>query len=217
MSWTVAAKADNSKPDMLELQAAIHAAEQEKILMFCSSNDGGQFVSDTLPAHSNRDRVFCIGAANADGVPYSWAGPLERLDYILPGVDVVKQFPDLSSGLELKEKMAAMKSETGSSVATALASGLAAMILTLVKMAAIHEESHKESHKESTGATMEMVKKLQIHANMKAALDKLHPTQNKFLQVWKSLNTSTWRGYNDGGDPEKLGQVALTALTTFYG
>ncbi|CAN8104024.1 unnamed protein product [Discula destructiva] len=215
MSWSVTADANNTNEDIGALQNAILAAEREKILMFCSSSDGGQFLSDTYPSHTNEDRVFCIGAANADGSPYSWAGPLEKLHYILPGVDVVKQLPGRRSSRLLKEKMVATQSETGSSVATALAAGLAAMIITLAKMAAIHTADSLNDR--DVGVNESMVEQLQVHANMKYALDYLDPTPNKFMQVWKRLDTKTWGNYNDHASADKLRIVAMRVLTTFFG
>ncbi|KAF3766654.1 subtilisin-like protein, partial [Cryphonectria parasitica EP155] len=214
MSWTVAMDLAKPSDDMKDLQSAVQAAHDAKVLMFCSSSDGGQFVEETLPASGNRDHVFRIGAASADGTPFSWAGPVEKLDYILPGVDVVKRRPGHGRGRLLKEKMEEMKSDTGSSVATALAAGLAAMVLTCVKMAAMHTASAPEQHK--LGVTEDMVQQLQEHVKMKAALDNLDLTPNKYLQVWFKLNTSQIsRGvrFSDSGESEKLERISNMVLT----
>lgn len=211
MSWTVSAESSRDSPEKKQIAAAVNRAYQEGICMFCTSNDGGHFVKDTYPAFENRDHVLRIGAANADGTPFSWAGSVEELDYILPGVDVVKRKPGYCGGQLLKENIHAMETNTGSSVATALAAGLAAMILTCAKMAAI--SSFDASKPENFLIDGQAIKSLQRRNNMKAALDNLELTPNKYIQVWKSLDTAR---FPDSHTSKKLRPLADMALTKFF-
>lgn len=199
MSWTLSA--DQQSQDAKDLDAAIRKANEAKILMFCSSSDGGQFNDVTYPSVVNRHWFFRVGAADSAGNPFSWAGPVDKLDYILPGVDVVKRLPGqarAAAGTRVRQKLDEMKTETGSSVATALAAGLAALLLTCAKMAAIHYTSGSDA----------AVRAMQEHDNMKTALDKLGLTSSRFLQVWDELNTAKWQGYGSGDDREKMAILA---------
>ncbi|KAK8097494.1 hypothetical protein PG984_016633 [Apiospora sp. TS-2023a] len=193
MSWTVARDSSD------DLKLAIERAHAANILMFASSCDGGHFSNDTWPVAINRDWFFRIGAATAEGTPFKWAGLPSDLDYILPGVDVARENPKTRPGKDVKygDTLAEMRLETGSSVATALAAGTAAMLLTCVKLLAYQD-------KEKAYIPVQ----LQRRENMAHMLDRLEKTDNKFLPVWKVLDTKTWKGFADCSDTnKKIGMV----------
>lgn len=206
MSWTISAESSKDSLEKKQIANAVGRAYEEGICMFCTSNDGGHFIKDTYPAFENREHVLRVGAANADGTPFSWAGSVDDLDYILPGVDVVKRKPGYCGG-QLKENINAMDTNTGSSVATALAAGLAAMILSCAKMTAA------ASNPEKVGIDEHAIKSLQHRTNMKAALDNLDLTKNKYIQVWRSLNASR---FADSHKDAKLDLIAEIALKRFF-
>lgn len=220
MSWSVEANLEDSNMERSNTQGlneghgigeAVQAAHEAGILMFCSSSDGGNFERPTYPAYHNTDRVFRIGAADAAGQAYKWAGTAGDLDYILPGVDVLKQGRHgLESSNLVSEGLRNMETTTGSSVATAFAAGLAAMLLTCARMGDIQRAEVNSSSK--TGVTMS---DLQKHTRMKKALDFLDLTDNKYMQVWKKLNTSEWGRFHESDAAGKLAIIAQKAASSF--
>jgi hypothetical protein len=91
--------------------------------MFCSSTDSGYFNNSSYPASYKPDAIIRVGAAGPTGWPYDWAGPVENLDFIFPGVEVVQQHAGPPHGIDN------LSVDTKSSVATALGAGLASLIM----------------------------------------------------------------------------------------
>ncbi|RYC58986.1 hypothetical protein CHU98_g7217, partial [Xylaria longipes] len=200
MSWTIG-QTENSKDS--GLQNAIDRAYEKNILMFASSNDGGHFRDDSWPTSLKREAFFRVGAAKADGKPFEWAGPVNHLDYIFPGVDVIKtqsRSPQKSDSKYL-DKPEKTEPETGSSVATALAAGTAAMVLTCARIAAIDS---------LRGVTENVLNEMQKRNNMAAALDRLGVKlgDNKFIEVWETLDTRHWPNFRDMRPGTKMEMVA---------
>ncbi|KAM0565038.1 hypothetical protein ACHAP9_008779 [Verticillium nonalfalfae] len=184
MSWTVAPPTDTE--DKEKFDEAIRIAAKQKILMFCSSSDGGHYSDTDYPSASARDSLFRIGAAQDDGLPYSWAGPVDKLDYIFPGVEVVQRSSRPAPGT-----LAKWKPETGSSIATALAAGLAALVVYCVKIGALHTQSNPGA--KTTGVTAADVDLIKMHKNMKQAFDGIgasRETQHKFIEVWRLFESA---------------------------
>ncbi|KAL3472351.1 hypothetical protein BJX99DRAFT_249704 [Aspergillus californicus] len=168
MSWTI------EKPkgdDKLAFDRALQRAEDEGILMFCSSPDDGIFSSDHYPTAWGADKFFRIGASQADGNPYSRVSP-SQVDYFFPGVDVVRANKrDISlRGCEDHNSF------TGSSISTALAAGLAALVLWFGLIGA------KYSQDENQMGVLDSndVKKLQC---LGAGRD----SNDKFVEIWLVL------------------------------
>lgn len=128
MSWTVDPPKGKTKA---EFDKVLGKAEGKNILLFCSSPDLGNFFSDHYPTAWGPDKVLRIGASQADGHAYSLVQP-DNVDYIFPGVDVVRANNRLIRFRGLDDD----KSFTGSSVSTALAAGLAALVLWLAVIGA---------------------------------------------------------------------------------
>ncbi|KAK5630201.1 hypothetical protein RRF57_005916 [Xylaria bambusicola] len=203
MSWTISQN-ENSKDS--GIQEAINRASESQILMFASSSDGGHYSDDSWPIALKREAFFRIGAAKADGKPFEWAGPVSLLDYTFPGVDVIKANDNLPQRLDSRyhEKLAGMGTETGSSVATALAAGTAAMVLTCARIAAI------ESSASTGGVDEKVLREMQKRNNMMAAFDRLGIKlgDNKFIEVWQTLDTRKWSDFRDMRPARKLEMVA---------
>ncbi|KAM0329394.1 hypothetical protein ACHAQA_004701 [Verticillium albo-atrum] len=184
MSWTVSPPTDAD--DKEKFDEAMRSAAKKKILMFCSSSDGGHYSDTDYPSASARDSLFRIGAAQDDGLPYSWAGPVDKLDYIFPGVEVVQRSSrPTPGGLEK------WKPETGSSISTALAAGLAALVVYCVKIGALHTQSNPGA--KATGVTAADVELIKMHKNMKQAFDGIgasRETQHKFIEVWRLFESA---------------------------
>lgn len=94
--------------------------------MFCAASDLGKrnesTTEDDIPAAFG-DPIK-IGAAKADGEPWSWTG-FQEVDFYLPGHDIV-----VDGYLPAKGQP-----QSGSSLATAIAAGLAALIQYCVGVA----------------------------------------------------------------------------------
>ncbi|KAM0276583.1 hypothetical protein ACHAQH_006588 [Verticillium albo-atrum] len=184
MSWAVSPPTDPE--DKEKFDEAVRSAAKQKILMFCSSSDGGHYSDTDYPSASARDSLFRIGAAQDDGLPYSWAGPVDKLDYIFPGVEVVQRSSRPTPGA-----LAKWKPETGSSIATALAAGLAALVVYCVKIGALHTQSNPGA--KTTGVTAADVELIKMHKNMKQAFDGIgasRETQHKFIEVWRLFESA---------------------------
>ncbi|KAI1125622.1 hypothetical protein F5Y10DRAFT_246719 [Nemania abortiva] len=207
MSWTISPNAESKHSD---LQNAIDRAHAKNILMFASSNDGGYFNDKSWPVALKRDAFFRIGAAKADGKPFDWAGPVAQLDYILPGVDVIKYHTKSSQKSDSKylDKLERMGTETGSSVATALAAGTAAMVLTCARIAAI------DSLRSGRGVTENVLNEMQKRDNMAAALERLGVKlgDNKFIEVWRTLDTQHWSSFKDMRPDAKMEMVVAKTI-----
>ncbi|KAI0467994.1 peptidase S8/S53 domain-containing protein [Xylaria cf. heliscus] len=207
MSWTIGQDEDSIQSG---LQKAIDRAFENNILMFASSGDGGHFMDDSWPVSLKRDAFFRIGAAKADGKPSDWAGPLDLLDYTFPGVDVIKaHYRSLQkSGSEYHDKLEQIATETGSSVATALAAGTAAMVLTCVRIAAI------DSLEKKRGVTRHVLNKMQKRNNMAVALERLGVKlgDNKFIEVWQTLDTRDWPNFKEKRPAGKMEMVATKTI-----
>jgi hypothetical protein len=135
MSWTVPVPEEDS-PDKKAFTDVLKTACDAGVLMFCSSPDNGKFTDVDYPTAYQRKSFFRVGAARDDGTVFSRAGDVRDLDFILPGVDVVRRH-DSSRQRYLTQKVQDIPSETGSSVATALATGLAATIIYCIKASAL--------------------------------------------------------------------------------
>ncbi|TDZ31127.1 Cell wall-associated protease [Colletotrichum spinosum] len=185
ISWTVGI------PKSDTLGNAIQYALDNDVLLFCSSRDSGHGTGiDYYPAGFRRDAVIKIGAAEPSGSPYDWAGPIENLDFIFPGVEVVQRHtfrgPTAGASKEIRE----MEPKTGSSVATALGAGLAALVIYCARINQMYAEGEKLSDAD--------VAKLRRSAFMIQAIRNFgmstsDVTKNKFVEVWRKLDDRTQR------------------------
>ncbi|OJJ01280.1 hypothetical protein ASPVEDRAFT_82804 [Aspergillus versicolor CBS 583.65] len=178
MSWTVEPPKGKTKT---EFDKVLAMAEEKNILMFCSSPDEGNFASDHYPTAWGPDKLFRIGASQADGHAYGLV-QWNNVDYIFPGVDVVRannrhiRFRGLDDD----------KSCTGSSVSTALASGLAALILWL----AIIGAKYSLDAGQMDVLNSRDVSRLRDVKAMKQAFKNLGAGQSphgKFVEIWSVL------------------------------
>ncbi|KAM0263347.1 hypothetical protein ACHAQJ_001203 [Trichoderma viride] len=83
MSWSIE-KTDSNEKDLEDLLEAVTAAEQRKILMFCSANDQGKTKDMSYPGKFSRSTMLKIGAATATGTEYHYVA-LSDINYLFPG------------------------------------------------------------------------------------------------------------------------------------
>ncbi|KPM35437.1 hypothetical protein AK830_g11140 [Neonectria ditissima] len=194
MSWTVkqkvasttgqarnengASKLTAEEMHIKELQEAIDAAVEARILMFCSASDDLQASSmDSLPFRQRPGYIFRIGAAHADGRRSSYSEDKEKIDYFFPGNQVAEAWNPRSSDT--------VKYHDGSSVSTALAAGLASLIMYC---AAISGQYQTESKPAEFNRYVKLVDALQDRDNMKRAFDNIEDPKHldrKFLPAWE--------------------------------
>ncbi|KAL2817706.1 hypothetical protein BDW59DRAFT_131874 [Aspergillus cavernicola] len=178
MSWTVEQPKGDAKT---AFDMALKKAEEKGILMFCSSPDEGIFSSDHYPTAWGPDKFFRIGASQADGNPYGRV-LLKQVDYLFPGVDVVR-----ANKRDIKLRVFEdNNSFTGSSVSTALAAGLAALVLWF----AIIGAKYSWDENQNDGLDNTDVKKLQGIKAMKQAFQNLgagRDSNDKFVEIWSVL------------------------------
>ncbi|RAH68474.1 S8 family peptidase [Aspergillus aculeatinus CBS 121060] len=174
MSWTIERNEQNAA-DIRDLEAAIGAAANAGILMFCAANDQGAALDVSFPAAcANTKNIFKIGAAEASGAVWKWVGDAAAVDFIFPGHKVVKERPN-DAPIDKCQTL------TGSSVATAIASGLAALILYCVELSFVQTQAINQPGK------MDHFGGLQRHERMREAFLAIGTTQstgNKYIEVW---------------------------------
>jgi hypothetical protein len=181
MSWTVSQPPAQS-PHKAAFDAALKRAVDSNVLMFCSAKDSGHVNDQYYPAGYNPDSFVKVGASSPAGLPYDWAGPLNRLDFLFPGVEVVQQH-----GGGYPSGISKLSVETGSSVATALGAGLAALVMSCARVAVVTGQ---------VGLTAADVEKLRKRDVMVEAIAKFgrsasDKTAGKFIEVWDKLNETT--------------------------
>ena len=182
MSWTIVETKDNGE-DIQRLRDAIKSALDRGILLFCAAGDTGAIQASEHPWSSDKERIFRIGAATADGRIWESTGTPSNLSFIVPGYKVVARNPYREGALpnDFKER-------TGSSIATALATGLAALVMHCVRLGAIQTELEKEKGSVSSNAVKEADYKLiksYNHMNEVFTSIGLDKTQQRFIEVWK--------------------------------
>ncbi|RAH42554.1 S8 family peptidase [Aspergillus brunneoviolaceus CBS 621.78] len=174
MSWTIERNEQNAA-DIRDLEAAIGAAANAGILMFCAANDQGAALDVSFPAAcANTKNIFKIGAAEASGAVWKWVGDAAAVDFIFPGHKVVKERPN-DAPIDKCQTL------TGSSVATAIASGLAALILYCVELSFVQSEAVNPPGK------VDHFEGLSRHERMREAFLAIGTTQssgNKYIEVW---------------------------------
>ncbi|KAF9875773.1 intracellular serine protease [Colletotrichum karsti] len=184
ISWTV------GKPKDDKLQDAIDFALGKGVLLFCSSGDSGHGGNaQHYPAKLRRDKVIKVGAAEPSGSPYDWAGPIEDLDFIFPGVEVVQKqkFRGQAMSTAVRE-IEDMEPKTGSSVATALGAGLAALVIYCARINQMFAEGEKLSD-----ADVSKLRKsdVMIKAIRNFGMSSSDVTKNKFVDVSRKLEEGT--------------------------
>lgn len=201
MSWTVNQPDDNNTKRAFD--AALSKATEAGILMFCSSPDKGQFHDKTYPVAHGPDKFFRIGAAQADGNPSGWVFP-GQVDYIFPGVDVVR-----AKSRDITLKGVDDQGETGSSISTALAAGLAALVICFIKIEIAYslENQDPQGHVgRLDGLENHDLKTVQEVEGMKYAFTQLGADQGqnkKYVEIWSSLEKRTGALKDLRGNPEK--------------
>ncbi|KAK0632448.1 hypothetical protein B0T14DRAFT_490811 [Immersiella caudata] len=198
MSWTVSPPTAQS-PHKAAFDAALKRAVDSNVLMFCSAKDSGHVSDQYYPAGYNPDSFIKVGASSPTGLPYDWAGPLNRLDFLFPGVEVVQQH-----GGGHPAGISKLTVETGSSVATALGAGLAALVMSCARVALIAGQ---------VGLTAADVEKLKRRDVMVEAIARFgrstsDKTDGKFIEVWKKLDLRTKTISRDS----KNGRLAVAQL-----
>ncbi|KAF9768915.1 hypothetical protein IL306_013725 [Fusarium sp. DS 682] len=180
MSWTVKETGEN-REGINAFRQAIKDALDAGILLFCAAADTGAVTEVEYPWSFDRQRIFRIGAATADGRVWGPTGNPQNLSFILPGHKVVSRNPHREGALpdDFEER-------TGSSVATALAAGLAALILHCVRLAIVHRE--KQGGAPSPTAVSDSdLERLTNHDDMHGVLRGigLDEGQQRFIEVWR--------------------------------
>lgn len=110
--------------DLPALHTSIKAANNDDIIMMCSSHDEGANVSDSWPA--GYPETYTIAACDKYGnLPRNFDDATAKYDWKIQGLDVpAGAVPFLTS----------TNSVSGSSAATAIASGLSSLILSCVRL-----------------------------------------------------------------------------------
>ncbi|GKZ19601.1 hypothetical protein AbraIFM66951_002875 [Aspergillus brasiliensis] len=197
MSWTVDVP---QEPARTAFDKALSSAAAKKILMFCSSSDNGRFTEAHYPSAWSQSKLIRIGACMANGSPYDWVNP-EKIDFLLPGVEVVLQ-NTAASVYKWSGSADDKHAETGSSVSTALAAGLAALVFCLVK---IGVQYATETH-QSDGLDANDLERLRDITVLKHAFRNLGGisggANDKFIEIWQALDITcyvlrTHRGATD--------------------
>lgn len=127
MSWNVR-RTDTSgdvlgnEAEVIELEKAINIAATEKhILMYCAAGDQkGGFGKSTKWVPCDSENTISIGATDINGAKMPYVVDNEKLGYLFPGQNILKETDRDSK-------------DVGNSGATALAAGLAAMVLFFAK------------------------------------------------------------------------------------
>ncbi|KAF5533704.1 hypothetical protein FMEXI_11675 [Fusarium mexicanum] len=180
MSWTVKETVEN-RDGVNTFRQAIKDALDAGILLFCAAADTGAITEVEYPWSFDRQRIFRIGAATADGRVWGPTGSPQHLSFILPGHKVVSRNPHREGALpdDFEER-------TGSSVATALAAGLAALILHCVNLAIVHGKEHPST----TAVSGEDLERLANHDDMYNVLRGigLDEGQQRFIEVWRRFD-----------------------------
>ncbi|KAK4082772.1 uncharacterized protein Triagg1_1662 [Trichoderma aggressivum f. europaeum] len=200
ISWTVA----KPKGDMLTaFNNAIRRAIAKPVLILCSSKDLGHADDTSYPAASRSDSLIKIGAAQPSGLPYSWAGAPEKLDFIFPGVEIAQQQFMSTQSVENSQTS---EHNTGSSIATALGAGLASLIMYCTHIGCMFG---------SAGLTKNHVDNLHKYEFMVKAIrafgcSSSKDTGGKFVEVWKKLDgcTSELKGASYEESCEKIAALA---------
>ncbi|KAK4194262.1 putative intracellular serine protease [Triangularia verruculosa] len=170
MSWTIEPSEPETRDDK-QLEAAIKAAADKGILMFCSAPDRGAKQNATYPFKAAPGKTFTIGAASVYGNSVPSVGRLDGITFTLPG-DKVSVPGSERVSLPFREP-------SGSSVATALGAGLAALILYCVKVHLLLTDSAEEKRKIQQDYDM-----LRKHENMLKAINGIGMNDTKFVLVW---------------------------------
>lgn len=191
MSWTIE-RTPHNESDILELESAIAAAANERILMFCAANDQGIARDRSFPAACALTKhLFKIGAAEASGAVWKWVGDPADVDFIFPGHNVVKERPN-------DAPVDKCRTLTGSSVATAIAAGLAALVLYCVQLGALNTQaSNQQQGQGHPTVTMEDFKAMKGHERMKEAFLAIGTSQasgNKYVEVWDVFKPAAKQG-----------------------
>lgn len=118
MSWTIE-KTTEYLREGNALARQLEEAENNKIVMFCSSSDQGILSSGEFYPHASK-KCIKIGAATEDGYGCSFLD--KEVDFLFPGKNIPFKW-------ERSDEETSTWSESGSSFATALAAGLGAILL----------------------------------------------------------------------------------------
>lgn len=178
MSWTIPVP-KTPDPAKTRFEAAVREACKRNKIMFCTSGDGGHFISNDYPSAAQRDKIFRIGAAHDNGKAFSFAGT--DVDFSFPGVKV---------------NVNATSVATGSSVATALAAGMAATIIFCFKISAlaVKRQTQTMGYRDTYGLSFSesQVQKISEYADMKAAFGHIGwINEARFIQVWDTFQPVT--------------------------
>lgn len=171
MSWSI-----KSSSVLPELEEALQAAVNNRIVMFCASIDEGPTTVDkTYPGREAN--CIKIGACTGMGAKLSWVSETTS-QFLLPG-----EIPQ-----QVSEPTTHFQGSFGSSVSTALAAGLAGVLLYCDRLtSSIKKVSPLELTSARTGSLQ--VDPLRNKGKMAEAFGRLSrgTEYNKFPQVWDYL------------------------------
>lgn len=215
MSWTIQAKikselardsdmrpkndADiNNERAIENLEKAVKAAADAKILMFCSASDDIQSdAMSSLPYKAAPASIFRIGAADRNGQRDPTSEDTQRIDWFMPGNRVAEAVNPKSNSQ--------IRWHTGSSVSTALAAGLASLIIYCTHILRAHYE-HTSQVPQATEAAR-MAEALQIPTDLRRAFDSIDSpnwSDKKFLPVWETFRHATADLNRPTGDHSRI-------------
>ena len=213
MSWCIKKQSDNAK-DVDRLLVALGKVVKEK-LVFCSGPDVGSISGDELHSYypvghsDSAPFMFRIGAAKADGRPWSKVGDQNIVDYTLPGHKVRGVFDE---DLEIKPG----SFETGSYIATALAAGLAALMIHIVRMAAIRHELGRQEPDDGSRINVAALKAIKSREKIRELFqDMARHSLGTYVHVWPRFGGKVEELENvndDAADPVAARWKILTQL-----
>ena len=183
------------------MAAAIDAAVEKDILMFCAADDAEPDAmtgrSDdhlSYPAYFSQ-KVIILGAADPTGTV--WINTHKPYNFILPGCRIRQRYWD-DMAAQGGEESAKRPELNGSSIATALASGLAGLLLYCVRASAVYvsNESRKGSPPRPGASDLDINDFSRLHTRAKIMEAFKHigassDTDAEFIRVWETFDVAT--------------------------
>jgi subtilisin family serine protease len=181
MSWNVRRTektADDlgNEAEVMELETAINsAATNQNILIYCAAGDQKGGISKSMkwvPCDFNN--TISIGATDIHGTKKPYVVDNERLGYLFPGENILKETDKDSK-------------DVGNSGATALAAGLAAMVLFFSRANGINIERPsvrpymERVYRSVFNATADNNKVVQVHSVLGAEKSKRDKFKEKLI------------------------------------
>jgi hypothetical protein len=175
MSWSI-----NSSNKIPDLDAALVAADNAGIIMFCASIDEGTMAPDKTYPRRATNSCIKIGACTGDGDRLSWVSETNS-NFLLPGDAPITTAGEKVQGSHYRHLLA------GSSIATARAAGLSAALLYCDRL--IGTPKVRVSVSPSRTDATQFVEPLKSEGKIAGTFKALsfNSGSNKFPRIWAHL------------------------------